>query len=115
LNGMVTSVYQLFPNVAVSVLSKHSTVTIFEPLSPTRTLMLIYRATNKTSDGMTTNIEEAKRDASFVKDAGFDEDREAACAIQGTLDTQANQHLTFGHFEKAIVHFHQNLEKHLSN
>ena len=115
LNGMVTSVYQLFPNVAVSVLSKHSTVTIFEPLSPTRTLMLIYRATNKTSDGMTTNIEEAKRDASFVKDAGFDEDREAACAIQGTLDTRANQHLTFGHFEKAIVHFHENLEKHLSN
>ncbi len=114
LDGMVTSVYQLFPNVAISVLSKHSTVTIFEPLSPTRTQMLIYRATNKTSDGDTTDVEEAKRDASFVKDAGFDEDREAACAIQGTLGTKANQHLTFGHFEKAIVHFHQNLARNLS-
>ena len=113
LDGMVTSVYQLFPNVAISVLSKHSTVTIFEPLSPTRTQMLIYRATNMTSDGTSTDVEEAKRDASFVKDAGFDEDREAACAIQGTLATKANEHLTFGHFEKAIVHFHQTLTEHL--
>ena len=115
LDGMITSVYQLFPNVAVSVLSKHSTVTIFEPLSPTRTQMLIYRATNVTSDGVSTDIDDAKRDAGFVKDAGFDEDREAACAIQGTLGTQANQHLTFGHFEKAIVHFHKNLAQHLSS
>ena len=115
MEGMVTSVYQLFPNVAVSILSKHSTVTIFEPISPTRTQILIYRATNKTSAGATTDFEEAKRDADFVKAAGFDEDREAACAIQETLGTKANQHLTFGHFEKAIVHFHQNLAQHLSN
>ena len=115
MGGMVTSVYQLFPNVAVSILSKHSTVTIFEPISPTRTQILIYRATNNTSAGATTDFEEAKRDADFVKAAGFDEDREAACAIQETLGTKANQHLTFGHFEKAIVHFHQNLAQHLSN
>ena len=111
---MVTSVYQIFPNVAVSILSKHSSVVIFEPLSPTRTKMLIFRATNMKSDGTTTDVEEAKRDASFVKDTGFDEDREAACNIQETLGTKANQHLTFGHFEKAIVHFHENLAEHLS-
>ena len=114
LDGMVTSVYQLFPNVAVSVLSKHSTVTIFEPLSPSRTQMLIYRATNMTRDGATTNVEDAKRDASFVKAAGFDEDREAACAIQETLGSKANQHLTFGYFEKAIVHFHRHLAQQLA-
>jgi len=51
--------------------------------------MLIYRATNTASDGTSTDLEEAKRDAGFEKDAGFDEDREAACAIQGTLDTKA--------------------------
>ena len=39
--------------------------------------------------------------------------RHVACGIQETLSTKANQHLTFGHFEKAIVHFHQNLAKHL--
>ena len=113
LNGMITSVYQLFPNVAISVLSKHSTVTIFEPISPTRTQMLIFRITNTKPDGSSTDVDESKRDASFVKDAGFDEDREAACAIQGTVNTAANEHLTFGHFEKAIVHFHQTLSKHL--
>ena len=114
LDGMVTSVYQLFPNVVISILSKHTTMTVFEPLSPSRTHMLIYRVTNKTSDGSTIAVEEAERDAVFVKAAGFDEDREAACGIQGTLGTNANRHLTFGHFEKAIVHFHENLAEHLS-
>ncbi|MEH6635167.1 MAG: SRPBCC family protein [Halioglobus sp.] len=114
LDGMVTSVYQLFPNVVISILSKHTTMTVFEPLSPSRTHMLIYRVTNKTSDGSTIAVEEAERDAVFVKAAGFDEDREAACSIQGTLGTNANRHLTFGHFEKAIVHFHKNLVEHLS-
>ncbi|MCX2981135.1 aromatic ring-hydroxylating dioxygenase subunit alpha [Halieaceae bacterium IMCC14734] len=114
LDGMVTSVYQLFPNVTISVLSKHSTMTVFEPLSPSLTQMLIYRVTNNTSDGSSIDVEEAKRDAVFVKAAGFDEDREAACGIQGTLGTNANSHLTFGYFEKAIVHFHKNLAEHLA-
>jgi phenylpropionate dioxygenase-like ring-hydroxylating dioxygenase large terminal subunit len=114
LEGMVTSVYQLFPNVAIAILSEHSTMTIFEPLSPSRTKMLIYRMTNKTSDGLATDVEAAKRDAVFVKSAGFDEDREAACSIQDTLGSNANQHLTFGHFEKAIVNFHKSLTDHLS-
>lgn len=42
------------------------------------------------------------------------EDRVAACAIQETLGASANQHLTFGYFEKAMVHFHLNLSEHLS-
>lgn len=114
LDGMVTSVYQLFPNVQISVLSKHSTMTVLEPLSPSHTRLLIYRVTNKTPDGSATGMEEAKQDAAFVKTSGLDEDREAACNIQETLGTNANQHLTFGYFEKAIVHFHQNLAKHFS-
>ena len=114
LDGMVTSVYPLFPNVVVSILSKHSTITVFEPLSPSRTQMFIYRMINKTSDGSTIDVEEAERDVAFVREAGFEEDREAAIDIQGALSTNANQHLTFGHFEKAIVHFHQNLVEHLS-
>jgi len=115
LDGMITSVYQLFPNVAVSVLSKHSTMTVFEPLSPSQTQILIYRVTNKKSDGSTVDIEEAMRDAVFVKAAGFDEDREAACSIQETLGSAANQHLTFGYFEQAIVHFHTQLAQQLAS
>lgn len=114
LDGMVTAVYSLFPNVAISVLSKHTTMTVFEPLSPSRTQILIYRVINKPIEGSTIELEDAQRDATFVRATGFDEDREAACDIQAGLASNANQHLTFGHFEKAITHFHQNLAKHLT-
>ena len=39
IEGSATLVYHLFPNVSVSVLSKHTSVTVIEPLSPTRTQM----------------------------------------------------------------------------
>jgi phenylpropionate dioxygenase-like ring-hydroxylating dioxygenase large terminal subunit len=109
ISGLVTSVYHLFPNTLVSVLSKHTTLTVFEPISPTSTQMLIYRVTNALEDGSTVSVEEAKVDAEFVKGAGLDEDRAAAQSIQQTVTTEANTHLTFGLFEKAIVHFHQGL------
>ena len=114
LDGLVTSVYNLFPNTVVSILSKHSTLTIFEPIAPDRTEILIYRVTNQQKDGSTISIEEAKYDADFVKGTGLDEDREAAVKIQETVNAGRDLHLTFGLFEKAIVHFHQNLEKRLS-
>ena len=53
------------------------------------------------------------RDAKFVGNTGQDEDREAARAIQETLNTKANDHLIFGYFEKAIVNFHSHLTKYL--
>jgi phenylpropionate dioxygenase-like ring-hydroxylating dioxygenase large terminal subunit len=114
LDGLVTSVYNLFPNTVVSILSKHSTLTIFEPIAPNQTEILIYRVTNQLSDGSTVNKEDAKYDADFVKGAGLDEDREAAVKIQETINAGRNTHLTFGLFEKAIVHFHQNLERRLN-
>ncbi len=111
INGMVTSVYQLFPNTHVSVLSNHSLLIILEPLSPTKTQWVVYRLSNHVNDGKTADINEAKRDATFVKDTGLDEDRAAACAIQAGLKSKANSHFTFGKFEKAIVHFHTTLRK----
>jgi nitrite reductase/ring-hydroxylating ferredoxin subunit len=113
LDGLITTVHNLFPNTVVSILSRHSTLTIFEPLAPNRTEILIYRVTNRLSNGSTASVEEAKYDADFVKGAGLDEDREAAIKIQETITAGRNTHLTFGLFEKAIVHFHQNLEKRL--
>ena len=53
------------------------------------------------------------KDAKFVGDTGQDEDREAAKAIQETLSTKANDYLTFGYFEKAIVNFHSHLHKYI--
>jgi len=113
IEGMVTSVYALFPNVSVSILSKHSTVTIFEPISPTRCTMLIYRVTNKLADGTTVDKRDAKVDADFVKTTGLDEDIEAAVSVQESISAGADFNLTFGLFEKAIVHFHQNFKEKL--
>ncbi len=113
LDGSVTTVYQLFPNALLSVLSKHSSLVILEPVSPSCTRHVVYQLTNKSGNGVEVSVEEAERDASFVKDSGLDEDRSAACAIQASLSSGANTHLTFGRFEKAIVHFHQTLTEQL--
>ena len=113
IDGTVTTVYHLFPNVSVSVLSKHTNLVILEPLAPGLTQWVIYRMINQQTDEYSISLEEAQRDARFVNDSGQDEDREAARAIQETVTTGANTHLTFGHYEKAIVNFHQHLAKHL--
>ncbi|PHQ69646.1 MAG: (2Fe-2S)-binding protein [Sneathiella sp.] len=109
IDGMVTYVYQLFPNAHVSVLSNHSVLTILEPITPSRTRYVFYRMSNGNGDNPKNALAEARRDVEFVKDSGLQEDRDAACAIQEGLDSKANSHFTFGHFEKAIVHFHRML------
>ena len=114
LNGLVTSVFMLFPNASISVLSKHSNLVILEPVSPTQSQWVIYSLVNQSPDDAPISIDEARRDAAFVSDSGQEEDRAAATAIQEALPSGANSHLTFGHFEKAIVHFHQQLERALS-
>ena len=106
--GMVTYVYNLFPNVLIAVLSNHTTLSISEPLSPTQTHFITYRITNK-GDASDADDERAKRDASFVADSGGREDRAVVQGIQDSLASGANQHFTYGKFEKAIVHFHKTL------
>jgi hypothetical protein len=112
--GLVTSVYMLFPNASISVLSKHANLVILEPVSPTQSQWVIYSVVNSSHSDNPITIEEAQRDAAFVNDSGQEEDRAAATAIQETLASGANTHLTFGYFEKAIVHFHQQLEQALT-
>jgi len=113
LTGFVTSVYMLFPNACISVLSKHTNLVILEPVSPTESQWVIYSLINTSSDGKLIELEDAKRDAAFVNDSGQEEDRAAATTIQQTLASGANSHLTFGRFEKGIVHFHRQLGEYL--
>ena len=113
IKGTVTAVYHLFPNASVSLLSKHSNLTIMEPIAPNQVKLVTYLMTNSETKGSTANLEDARRDALFVNESGQDEDREAARAIQETVTAPANTHLTFGYFEKAIVNFHSHLSKHL--
>jgi nitrite reductase/ring-hydroxylating ferredoxin subunit len=115
IDGLVTSVYLVFPTASVSVLSKHTNLAILEPLSPSSSRWVLYRMVNRAVDGKDIPLEEAQRDALFVGDSGQIEDREAARAIQQSVSSNGNTHFTFGHFESAIVNFHQHLAKYLDN
>lgn len=111
--GRLTDVHQLFPNTHVSFLSSHAMLIILEPVSPTETHWVVYQLAPKIKHGKPLDIEQARRDASFVQDAGLTEDRAAARAIQAGLASNANTHFTFGHYEQAIGHFHRHLTEHV--
>jgi phenylpropionate dioxygenase-like ring-hydroxylating dioxygenase large terminal subunit len=106
--GLLTYVYHLFPNVLITVLSRHTNVVILEPLAIDRTRQITYTMTNDGGDDPEA-LAEAKRDADFVGNVGLAEDREVVQAIQRGLGSGANDAFTFGKFESAIVHFHQTL------
>lgn len=103
--GLLTYVYQLFPNVLITVLSRHTNVVILEPLAVDRTRQITYTLTNGGGDDPVA-LAEARRDAEFVGTTGAAEDRAVVEAIQRGLGSGANDAFTFGHFESAIVHFH---------
>jgi len=112
--GRITDVHQLFPNTHVSFLSSHAMLIILEPVSPSETHWVVYQLAPRIKNGKPLDLEEARRDANFVQDAGLTEDRAAACAIQAGLAANANTHFTFGHYEQAIGHFHRHLSEHVS-
>ena len=107
LEGRVTYVYHLFPNALVTVLSHHTLLVVLEPVAPGRTRNVAYSLAH--TGGDPAAAERAKRDAQFVTQTGAPEDLALAESIQRTMESGANEHFTFGHFESAIVHFHRNL------
>jgi hypothetical protein len=107
--GLLTYVYHLFPNVLVTVLSHHTNVIVLEPVALDRTKMITYTLTNRGSS--TPELRETvERDAEFVDQTGAAEDRAVIRAIQVGLGSGANTVFTFGLFESAIVHFHRSLD-----
>ncbi|MGB0621783.1 MAG: aromatic ring-hydroxylating oxygenase subunit alpha [Myxococcota bacterium] len=107
IEGRVTYVYHLFPNSLVTVLSHHTILVVLEPIAPGRTRNIAYSLAR--TGGDPDAIAKAKRDAQFVTDTGAPEDRALAESIQRTMESGANEHFTFGHFESAVIHFHRNL------
>jgi len=106
--GLLTYVYHLFPNVLITVLSRHTNLVILEPLAIDRTRQITYTLTNGGGDDPEM-LAEARRDAEFVGTTGAEEDRAVVQAIQRGLASGANDAFTFGRFESAIVHFHRTL------
>lgn len=107
-DGLLTYVYHLFPNVLLTVLSRHTNLVVLEPLAIDRTRQITYTLTNGGGDDPEA-LAEAKRDAEFVGTSGALEDRAVVEAIQRGLASGANDAFTFGRFESAIVHFHRTL------
>jgi phenylpropionate dioxygenase-like ring-hydroxylating dioxygenase large terminal subunit len=108
IDGMVTFLNHLFPNVAVAVLSSHTSVTIAEPEAPDRTRFISYKMSNRDAEEGEQDHVRARRDADFVT-ASTKEDADVVMAIQESLASGANEHFIYGRFEKAIVHFHRTL------
>jgi phenylpropionate dioxygenase-like ring-hydroxylating dioxygenase large terminal subunit len=113
-SGRLTYVYHLFPNVIVAVLSHHTNVIVLEPVDVRSTRTTIYQLTNPAKDTeQQAALEAAKRDVSFIGETGALEDLALVKSIQKSIDSGANSVFTFGHFEPAIVHFHQHLSERL--
>ena len=107
--GLLTYVYHLFPNVLVTVLSHHTNVIVLEPVALDRTKLITYTLANRGSS--TPELRKTvERDAEFVDQTGAAEDRAVIRAIQCGLGSGANSVFTFGLFESAIVHFHRSLD-----
>jgi phenylpropionate dioxygenase-like ring-hydroxylating dioxygenase large terminal subunit len=107
-DGKVTYVYHLFPNVMVATFPGRLFMVALEPLAIDRTRMVTYMMTDR--DEHDTDAQEAlKRGGDFVN-AGAIEDRDVACAIQRSLASGANEFFEFGLFEGAIGHFHRTLQ-----
>ena len=107
-DGFLTYVYHLFPNVMVATFPTNITIVIIEPLAIDRTLAITYTVTDRPADQVEAETQ-VKRGEDFVND-GAVEDREVACAIQKGLKSGANKFFEFGHFEKALAHFHRSLD-----
>ena len=111
LDGMVTTVQHIFPNVIVARLSHHTSMVVLEPISVDQTAIVSYLLANRRAQERATPEEratQAARDTDFVR-VGLKEDREMARAVQRGLASGANDALQFGRFEGAIVHFHRQL------
>ena len=106
--GLLTYVYQLFPNVLVTILSRHTNLVVLEPLSPGRTRQHTWALSNDPGEQA---LAEAKRDADFVGNTGLMEDRAVVLSIQQGLRSEANEAFTFGRYEACIVHFHRMLKE----
>ena len=105
--GRLTYVYHLFPNVLLTVLSRHTNLVILEPVNLNQTRQYSFGLTHGIHDKEA--LEQAKRDAEFVADTGVQEDLALVTGIQRSIRSDANDCFIFGEFESAIVHFHKNL------
>jgi phenylpropionate dioxygenase-like ring-hydroxylating dioxygenase large terminal subunit len=106
-DGLLTYVYQLFPNAMLAVLSHHTVLVVLEPVSVSETRLVTW-ALGPAPAGADAGAA-AARDAAFVNATGGVEDAAMVQAIQRGLASGANESFVYGRFEGAIAHFHRGL------
>jgi phenylpropionate dioxygenase-like ring-hydroxylating dioxygenase large terminal subunit len=107
-DGTLTYVYHLFPNVMVATFPGRIFMVAIEPLATDRTKFFTYMVSDRDQgDG---DVQSAMQRGGELVAAGAIEDRDVACAIQRSLCSGANEFLEFGLFESAIGHFHRALQ-----
>jgi len=106
-DGVLTYVYQLFPNVMFATFPHQVLLVALEPLAVDRTRLITYAL--GASGAAPERGEALKRSQSFLV-AGTVEDNAMAHAIQRGLPSGANECFEFGRFEGAIGHFHRALD-----
>lgn len=107
-DGMLTYVYHLFPNVMVATFPYSILMVVLEPLAIDRTKLITYALTDR-SDRAVDVQEPMQRSQDFLL-AGTREDREVGCSVQHGLAAGANEFFEFGRFEGLIGHFHRSLQ-----
>ena len=110
IDGTLTRVYLMFPNVIIAELSAHVTMVVLEPITVSTTNFITYQVgplpPTDGADGGRTDA--TAKDLAFVE-LGGREDRDMALRVQRGLDSGANSEVTFGRFEGALGHFHRHL------
>jgi phenylpropionate dioxygenase-like ring-hydroxylating dioxygenase large terminal subunit len=107
-DGKLTYVYHLFPNVIVATFPGRIFMVVLEPRAIDCTRMITYQLTDRPEHDAEVQ-DQLKRAGEFVN-LGAVEDRDVACAIQRSLASGANEYFEFGLFEGAIGHFHRTLD-----
>jgi phenylpropionate dioxygenase-like ring-hydroxylating dioxygenase large terminal subunit len=108
-DGKLTYVYHLFPNVMLATFPGRRVLVVLEPLDLGRTLQISYTLTDR--DPVAPTKGHTVREGLDFVDAGASEDREVVASAQRGLASGANEFIEFGLFEGAIVHFHRNLHE----
>jgi phenylpropionate dioxygenase-like ring-hydroxylating dioxygenase large terminal subunit len=107
-DGKLTYVYHLFPNVMVATFPGRIILVVLEPVAVDRTRFVTYALSDR--DARDDEAQSALKRGSDLVDRGGAEDREIICGIQRSLDSGANEFFEFGLFEGAIGHFHRVLQ-----
>ena len=107
MEGALTHVYHLFPNIMIATFPHRIVMAVLEPVSVSQTRQTTYVMSDPQT--LEQDPERTKQATDFV-DAGNAEDREVVESIQRGLKSGANEFFEFGLFEGAIVHFHKNLQ-----